>query len=265
MRRPLDVRTSDDVGSHVFFLLFVVKGADHAKKGFTMNKWLMMLCALWCLSDLCYAKNVKILTTPSNAKIYIDGNYAGDGVVTLPKRRNEGFYAIKVELDGYVPLETKISSTDKRSAVSYTLRRDAMYDESNPSDLVNKYFTITISKDLYTINSDGIKNTENVWKLIHQVLLNYFDEIQTTDRASGFVQTPWRIKKFPDIEKACRTRVSIRESNIGGDLTFQIKISSEVASIYGYTRDESFKPVDRILKELEPLISEFQSRLGKLQ
>lgn len=100
--------------------------------------------------------------------------------------------------------------------------------------------------------------------MIHQVILNYFDEIQTTDMASGFIQTPWLYKSFPEADKQIRTRVSVKESNLGGDLTFQIKISSEVAPLIASQRDESFQEIDRIVNDLEPMISEFQARLGKL-
>lgn len=218
-----------------------------------------------CLS-LFYAgaKDVKISVTPSDAKIYLDGNYVGDGITTASLKKKDGFVVVKFEKEGYVPLEVKIFATDKRNAVSYTLRRDAFYDVSVASGLVNKYFTVTVSKDLYTVDENGKRNTELAWKMIHQIILNYFDEIQTTDIASGFVQTPWQYKSFPDADKQMRTRVSVKESNLGGDLTFQIKVSSEVAPLLAAQRDESFQEIDRIAKDLEPIISEFQARLGKL-
>lgn len=218
-----------------------------------------------CLS-LFYAgaKDVKISVTPSDAKIYLDGNYVGDGITTASLKKKDGFVVVKFEKEGYVPLEVKIFATDKRNAVSYTLRRDAFYDVSVASGLVNKYFTVTVSKDLYTVDENGKRNTELAWKMIHQIILNYFDEIQTTDIASGFVQTPWQYKSFPEADKQMRTRVSVKESNLGGDLTFQIKVSSEVAPLLAAQRDESFQEIDRIAKDFESIISEFQARLGKL-
>lgn len=207
---------------------------------------------------------MKITVIPSDAKIYIDGNYAADGITTATLKKKDGFIVVKFEREGYVTLETKIFTTDKRKAVSYTMRRDAFFDVSVASGLVNKYFSVKISKDLYTVDESGKRNTELAWKMIHQVILNYFDEIKTTDMASGFIQTPWLYKSFPEADKQIRTRVSVKESNLGGDLTFQIKISSEVAPLIASQRDESFQEIDRIVKDLEPMISEFQARLGKL-
>lgn len=224
----------------------------------------MLCCTLFAATICLAAKEVKITVIPSDAKIYIDGNYAADGITTATLKKKDGFIVVKFEREGYVTLETKIFTTDKRKAVSYTMRRDAFFDVSVASGLVNKYFSVKISKDLYTVDESGKRNTELAWKMIHQVILNYFDEIQTTDMASGFIQTPWHYKSFPEADKQIRTRVSVKESNLGGDLTFQIKISSEVAPLIASQRDESFQEIDRIVKDLEPMISEFQARLGKL-
>lgn len=224
----------------------------------------MLCCTLFAASICQAAKEVKITVIPSDAKIYIDGNYVADGITTATLKKKDGFIVVKFEREGYVTLETKIFTTDKRKAVSYTMRRDAFFDVSVASGLVNKYFSVKISKDLYTVDESGKRNTELAWKMIHQVILNYFDEIQTTDMASGFIQTPWLYKSFPEADKQIRTRVSVKESNLGGDLTFQIKISSEVAPLIASQRDESFQEIDRIVKDLEPMISEFQARLGKL-
>ena len=103
----------------------------------------------------------------------------------------------------------------------------------------------------------------HAWKLIHKIILNYFDEIQTTDMASGFVQTPWKYVTFPEAEKQIRSRVSVKQNSFGEELSFQIKVSSEMGSILAQRRDESFQEIDRILKDLEPIISEFQTRLSK--
>jgi hypothetical protein len=229
-----------------------------------MKNLLVLFFILVSIINNCIAvKEVKITVTPSDAKIFVDGNYAADGITTATIRKKEGFIVVKFEKEGYVTLETKIFYTDNRSAVSFTLRRDVFLDISVASGLVNKYFTVKVDPGLYKVEN-GKRNSEMAWKMIHQIILNYFDEIQTTDMASGFIQTPWLYKSFPEAERQVRTRVSVKESNLGGDLTFQIKVSSEVAPIFASQKDESFQEFNRILKELEPIISEFQARLGKM-
>lgn len=229
-----------------------------------MKKLLFLTIALICSINLSLsAREVKVSVTPSDAKIYVDGNYYADGVATVNVSKKSEFVVIKLESPGYVTMETKIYASDKRKAISYTLRRDGFFDVSVASGLVNKYFNVKVSKDLYKIDENGNMDLSLAWKMIHQVILNYFDEIQTTDVASGFVQTPWRYETFPESEKQVRTRVSVKQNSFGDELSFQIKVSSEAGSMYASRRDESFQEIDRILKELEPIISEFQTRLGK--
>jgi len=229
-----------------------------------MKQLLFFTIALICSINLSLsAREVKVSVTPSDAKIYVDGNYYADGVATVNVSKKSEFVVIKLESPGYVTMETKIYASDKRKAISYTLRRDGFFDVSVASGLVNKYFNVKVSKDLYHIDENGNMDLSLAWKMIHQVILNYFDEIQTTDVASGFVQTPWRYATFPEAEKQVRTRVSVKQNSFGDELSFQIKVSSEAGSMYASRRDESFQEIDRILKELEPIISEFQTRLGK--
>ena len=223
-----------------------------------------MACLLMLSSiTLVHAREVKVSVTPSNAKIYVDGNYFADGVTTVNVTKKQEFVVLKFECPGYITLETKIYAHDKRTAASYTLRRDGFFDISEASGLVNKYFNVKVSPEFYTVGDDGKMDLSKAWKMIHKIILNYFDEIQTTDVASGFVQTPWKYVTFPEAEKQIRSRVSVKQNAFGEELSFQIKVSSEIGSILARRRDESFQEIDRILKDLEPIISEFQTRLSK--
>ncbi|MCM8872436.1 MAG: PEGA domain-containing protein [Paludibacteraceae bacterium] len=228
-----------------------------------MIKRLMPALLLLMISVIADAKIVKVSVTPSDAKIYLDGNYAGDGVVNATVRSKEGFVNIKLEKEGYVTLETKIYASDKRKAVSYVMRQDPLESLTVVSGKTNKYFTINVSKSLYTVDENGKIDSEQAWKMIHQIILNYFDEIQTTDIASGFIQTPWKYTSMPEAEKMMRTRVNIREISSNGNLTFQVKVSSELASLIGANNNDSYQEVNRIHKEIEPIIGELQSRLTK--
>lgn len=226
-----------------------------------MKKFLFTLLIAVSSSFCLSAKDVRVSVTPSDASIYIDGNYVADGVVDAHITKD--FIVVKIEREGYVTLETKIYRKDSRKGISYTLKRDTFLDVTNPSGLVNKYFTIAVSPDLYTVDEFGKQDAITAWKMMHQILLDYFDEIQTTDFTSGFIQTPWQYETYADAEKKIRTRISIRQINIGGDLTFQIKISSEVAHLLSPKADESFQPMDRVSKNVETIIAEMQSRIAR--
>lgn len=210
------------------------------------------------------AKDVKITVSPSEAKIYVDGNYVADGMTVASLKKKDGFLVLKFEKEGYVTLETKIFADDKRKAVSFVLKRDTFYDNSTISGNTNKFFSQEISDKFMKNAKDEKEASILVWKMIHQIILNYFDEIENSDQLSGFIQTPWKYKTFGEANIQVRTRVTVKESNIGGKLTYKIKVSSEIASLNSTHRDENFQETTRLLKDFEPMISEFQSRLGNL-
>ena len=208
-------------------------------------------------------RTLKISVVPSDAQISVDGNYVGDGVVEVTLDKSD-FIAIKLEKEGYLTQENKFYKSDKRNAISYTMRPDKFWEASVPSGLVNKFFSVRVSPDYYSKDANGKIDPDRAWKLIHQILLNYFDEMQTTDLSSGFIQTPWEYERFSESRQAVRTRVTVKQSGISEDeLIFQIKISSEEAPLVGMSNESSYREVVRILKKFEPLISEFQSRLSK--
>jgi hypothetical protein len=93
-------------------------------------------------------------------------------------------------------------------------------------------------------------------------LLNYFPEIETTDFHGGYLQTPWKYKQFNMSEKQIRNRVTVRDISTPEKVAFQIKISSEVAGAM-QARHGEFEEVDRLPKELEPMVEELQTRIGK--
>lgn len=209
-------------------------------------------------------RTVKISVTPAESKISIDGNYAGDGIIEYTWPKKTDFLVIKAEREGYLTLESKIFYSDKRDAVSYVLRPDMFYNASLPSGIVNKFFSVTVSPEYYTIDEKGKIDSDKCWKMIHQILLNYFDEMQVTDQSSSFIQTPWYYERFTESKQVSRTRVTVKQSGVDDDkLVFQIKVSSEQAPLIGMNNENSYTEVNRILKKFESLISEFQTRLSK--
>ena len=99
--------------------------------------------------------------------------------------------------------------------------------------------------------------------MIHQIILNYFDEIGATDFYGGYLQTPWNYKNFAQSEKVFRNRVTVRDISSPSTVSFQIKLSSEVANSYAAKHGE-FEEIDRLPKDYEPLLEELQTRIGKM-
>ena len=210
------------------------------------------------------SKTFKVMAQPKEASIFVNNQFVGYGFAEFnsPKKKTD-VIAIRIECEGYKPLETKIYADDVRSSVSYTLQDDGFYRATAASGLVNKFMTVTLDNSLYTIDEQGTINVTKAWKLLHQILLNYFEEIATTDYSGGYLQTPWHYKTFQLSDKQMRTRVTVRDISTPAQVAFQIKVSSEVASAMA-ARHGEFTNVDRIVKELEPMLQELQTRLGKM-
>ena len=212
-----------------------------------------LLCA--CLlysSDVLAAKKktIKVVATPEIAKIYVDGNYVADGTYTLNFTKKDDFFTVKVEAPGYVTKTLRVYNQDTRNIVPVDLREDESLGASVTSVLANKYFTINVR--------EGV-DEDQAWKLLAQVLLNYFEELKTSDKSSGFMTTPWKIDVFSNVK--VRTMVQIKQVTNEG-LAYQIRISSEVAPLDA-RGEHGFKPWERILKRYEPLINEMQQRIGQ--
>lgn len=209
------------------------------------------------------SKDIKIVVYPAEATIKVNGSYYGTGTADIKIQKGD-FVSIECSYPGYENVNTRIYANDNRKTVEIKLKEDKLLKQTLESSTANKFFTVTVNKSLYSDDpTTGKRNSENAWKLAHNVLLKYFDEIMVSDITSGFIQTPWLYKNYVEANKTIRCRVTIKESNIGGDLTFQIKLSSEIASIQSSNREEAFIETNRIIKEFDSLIEEFQSRLGQ--
>ena len=212
----------------------------------------VILCSFVFMSTEASAKKIKIVTTPENDKIYVDGNYVGDGVYVLNFTRRDEFFSIKVEASGYIEKTLRVYKYDTRKSIPIDLQEDESLAASVQSDLANGYYTINVR--------EGV-DEDLAWKLLTQVMLNYFNEMKTSDKASGYMNTTWQEEKFPKCNLKVRTSVQIKEITNEG-LAYQIRIRSEISpmDVYG---EQSYIPWPRVLKRYEPLINEMQQRLGK--
>lgn len=208
------------------------------------------------------ARTVKIKSVPADARISVDGAYQGDGSVELEVKKKAVYYVVKVEREGYLTLESRLYSSYKNDEITYTLKKDLFYEASVASDVSNTFFPVIVSHRLYSEDADGKRDVSKVWRTVNQILLGYFDRIESSDEASGFVQTAWSYTKFNDSQQVVRTRVNVKQVGVlEKDLTLQVKISSETAPLVSMDNENTYRETPRILKKFEPLIHEFESKL----
>ncbi|MBR5466656.1 MAG: hypothetical protein IKU79_04555 [Bacteroidaceae bacterium] len=220
-----------------------------------MKKFLAVIFALmacFVFSNELYAKKIKVVTNPETAKIYVNGSYVADGLYVLDFKRNDEFFNVRVEAAGYVEKTIRVYKNDSRKTIAIDMVVDESLGASEESSHANKYFTINVR--------EGIDESQ-AWKLLTQVLLNYFDEMKTSDKASGFMNTAWIVARFPQSDLKVRTMVQIKEITNDG-LAYQVRISSEIAPLNS-PGDSGYKPWTRVLKKYQPLINEMQQRIGE--
>lgn len=150
---------------------------------------LLLFASVTTIISYAADKIVKITVVPEEAAIYVNNNLMGYGYAEFTKPKRNEVAVIKLECAEYNTVNTKFYGTDKRTAISYTLQQDGFYRSSSASGIVNKYFTINIDPQYYSIGEDNKIDVSKAWKLLHQILLNYFNEIATTDFDGGYVQT----------------------------------------------------------------------------
>ena len=207
------------------------------------------------------SSQVKVIAEPKETAIYINNNFVGNGFAEFNRPKKNDVVVIRLECNEYTPIVTKFYGSDKRSSVSYTLQQDGFYRSSAASGIVNKYFTVDVDSLYFSMEGNKV-DIEPAWKLLHQILLNYFSEIETSDIHGGYMQTPWQYKQFNMSNKQIRNRVTVRDISTPSKVALQIKISSEVAGASA-ARHGEFTEIDRIPKEFETIIQELQTRIGK--
>ncbi len=231
-------------------------------------KILLLTAVFFALgTNVCFAKKIKITCDHEDARIYVDNDYMAQGTHIAEFSKKEGHIRVKVVKEGFIVRRFKIKADDKRKSVDIILEKDEGWSASSESELANKYFTIPVSEK-YIEKAGGREEAAKLaWKQLHQILLKYIEEIEESNMMGGFIQSAWVTKTFAnssllDFEGIqWRTRVSIKESSDGDDLVYRVKITSELAPIGAYS-EESYQPINRVLKSFEPMISEFQARLG---
>ena len=213
----------------VFLLAFADASAQLDEVGSKINKFLGK------------EKEITIVVIPSDATIKVNGSYYGEGAAKV-KIKKKDFISLECSAPGYETLTTRVYGNDGRKTIEIKLKEDMLLKQTSESSVANNFFSVKVNKSLYSDDKkSGRRNADNAWKMAHSVLL----------------------KNYIEAGKTLRHRVTIKESNIGGELTFQIKLTSEIAPTQSRSKEESFMETNRIMKEFEPLISEFQTRLGE--
>jgi hypothetical protein len=197
-------------------------------------------------------RQVAVRTTPADASIRIDGRVMGAGEYKSRVPYNQCVEVI-IEKAGYVPARKNYCNEDGVQpppvADHIILKQDEAFTSSIQSDQANVNFTIETNKA-----------EQDAWKILSQITMNHFDNIELADRETGYIRTAWNVKNFED--NTIRTRIIVKQADIS-PLKYTIKLVSEFSGKpqTSVKNDEEFRAWDRILNTYRDVIAEYQSRL----
>jgi hypothetical protein len=193
-----------------------------------------------------------VTSSEAGTKIYVDGQYMVDDKYEL-KIRWGTCANVKFEKEGFLS-KTVVLCNDKYHAKAAKTHHQAMikdeaYEASMKEDVANTDIEISTSK-----------KEADAWKLLSQIIMSYFDILETHDINTGYLRTAWTVQSFNS--STVRTRIILKQSS-SEPLKYKIKICSEISDESGadVKKDEKFKEWDRILRKYEPVVGELQSRL----
>jgi hypothetical protein len=218
-------------------------------------KSLLIFTCFLIASFIVKAQSVEISASEPDAKIIVDGQTLGAGNIKIKVPKNT-CVDVKIEKAGFLKYEqtfcNKKGMADLPKKQFFDMKRDDAEQASIKTDQANIDFSVEVNKK---------QDVTETWKLVNQIVTDYFDAIEVSDKETSYLRTSWSIQSF--MQNTIRTRLIIKLSK-STPLTFKIKLVSEYS---GYPQtsvkaDELFHEWDRVLRKYQNVISDFNTRLG---
>ena len=201
------------------------------------------------------AQTVLVSASEPDAKIIVDGQNLGTGSLKVKVPKN-GCVNVKIQKVGFLKYEQTYCNTQHGTEPPkkqyFEMRRDDAEEASIKTDQANVDFSVEVN-NRYEMS--------DAWKLTTQIVTDYFDAIEVSDKETSYLRTAWSIQSFQ--QNTIRTRFIIKLSK-SSPLTLKVKLVSEYSGIAGTSvkADEQFHEWDRVLRKYPNIISDFTNRLG---
>jgi len=198
-------------------------------------------------------KKVLVSCSESDAAIYSNGIKVGTGqaeIIVLSK----SCVTVNIKKTGYLDIEETICNKKgfpKPPKTKYfEMITDPAWDASVQTDMANTDIEVQLNTDRSEIDS---------WKILNQIITNYFDVIEISDRETGYLRTAWNLHTFDNA--SVRTRLIIKIGTLE-PLSYKVKLVSEIAGPGTSVKsDHLFAEWDRVLRTYETVIGQITSRL----
>lgn len=219
------------------------------------TKNLLIIAVLCILSTAVKAQSVEISASEPDAQIIVDGQTLGTGRLKVKVPKNS-CVDVKVIKSGFLKYGqtfcNKKGMSDLPKKQFFDMKRDDAEEASIKTDQANVDFSIEVNKKL---------DITDVWKRVNQIVTDYFDAIEVSDKETSYLRTSWSIQSFQ--QNTIRSRIIIKLAK-SDPLTFKVKLVSEYSGfpLTSVKADEQFHEWDRVLRKYQNVISDFNTRLG---
>jgi hypothetical protein len=217
-------------------------------------KTLLTFCFL--ISTLALrAQTIEISASEADAKIIVDGQQLGNGRAKI-KVPSNSCVDVKVIKPGFLKYEqsfcNKKGMAEPPRKQFFDMKKDDAEEASIKTDQANIDFSVEVTKKI---------DPNEVWKRVYQVVTDYFDAIEVSDKETSYLRTAWSIQSFA--QNTIRTRLIVKLAK-SEPLTYKVKLVSEFsgAPLTSVKSDELFHEWDRVLRKYQNVISDFNTRLG---
>jgi len=212
-----------------------------------------ILIAGFNFSAIAGKKLVLVSCSEPDAAIYSNGIKVGTGQAEVLILSN-ACITINIEKVGYLEVEETICNKKgfpKPPKTKYfEMIADPAYDASVQTDMANIDIEVELNPNREDVDS---------WKILNQVVTNYFDVIEISDRETGYLRTSWNLQNFENA--AVRTRLIIKIGSLN-PLSYKVKLVSEIGGSGNSVKsDHKFSEWDRGLRTYETVIDQAVSRL----
>lgn len=228
-----------------------------------MKKLVLFFTVLMALmSQMVCAQTKTIHVTPDKAKIFVDGSEVGNGSYTVKFNRKTDFYILKFECPGYITKQVKLFKNNPNKTIAYKMAKDEFYLNSiGPSGNASGEEAIDVANKWFEVSVRGGLDEDKIWKRLMSIANKNFENVEVRDKAAGWIRTAWAKTNFES--QIVRTRLEIKvNTDDEEEITYKVKIYSEVNNDIDCSGEDCFEKSDRVLKKYVDVINELQNKLN---
>ena len=187
------------------------------------TKYLTLLAAIGVIAVPASAKKFTFDTAPvKQGRIFVNDQFVGVAPVTVELKATGTFMKARAEKEGALGLWPASFSKDQKETVMVRLEDDDAIKQTIASDIANKWLTIDPSA---TGGANKVIDEGEAWKKIVSIVTDNFSDIEQLDRASFYLRTAWRVRRYS--YSVIRNRLIIKRG-VTPNLTLRIEIESQI-------------------------------------